>query len=310
MPGIYTDPKRRHDFVLLFDVKNGNPNGDPDAGNLPRVDPETMHGLVTDVAMKRKVRDWVDAAHGQEGRNKIYVQHGQYLAQTRQRVFDQLGKGSLRADAVESVMCNEFFDVRMFGAVLPIRGSDSGQVRGPVQLTFATSIDPILPLEAAIVGPAQNAEQSRRTRAPRSAEPDADNGESEEGETRGTMGRKAFVPYGLYRAHGFFVPSFAARTGVTEDDLELLWTAIQNMWDLDRSASRGELALRGLHIFSHDNGLGNAPAHALFDRVQVLPTITGGFDVRPPRSFADYGDRISIARDGLPPGVTLTSLVG
>ncbi|MCC7364878.1 MAG: type I-C CRISPR-associated protein Cas7/Csd2 [Dehalococcoidia bacterium] len=306
---IYTDPKRRHDFALLFDVKNGNPNGDPDAGNLPRVDPETMQGLVTDVAIKRKVRDWVDVAHGGEARNKIYVQHGQYLTETRTREFDaRAGKGAKpSAKDAEEWMCEAFFDVRMFGAVLPIKGSDSGQVRGPIQLTFAASIDPIVPLEAAIVGPAQNAEQSKRTRAPKEGE-----AETDEGEARGTMGRKAFVPYGLYRAHGFFVPAFAARTKVTEADLDLFWTALQQMWDLDRSATRGELALRGLYVFSHESSLGNAPAHTLFERVTVDPVIpsAGGVDVRPPRSFADYSGRVLVDDSALPAGVALTRLVG
>lgn len=307
----HTDPTHRHDFVLLFDVVNGNPNGDPDAGNLPRVDPETMRGIVTDVALKRKVRDWVDAAHGTEARRKIYVQHGQYLSDTRTRAFKERPGGNTAPSAsdAEKWMCEEFYDVRMFGAVLPIKGSDSGQVRGPLQLTFASSVDSIVPLEAAIVGPAQNAEQAKRSRPRRD---DAEEEPDDEREARGTMGRKAFVPYGLYRAHGFFVPPFAARTGADEEDLALFWEALQRMWDLDRSASRGELALRGLHIFSHASALGNAPAHKLFDRVVTTPVVPtdGGVDVRPPRSFADYTGHITVNGDNLPEGVTLTTLEG
>ena len=279
------------------------------ATTLVGVDPETMRGIVTDVAIKRKVRDWVDAAHGTEARRKIYVQHGQYLSETRNRVFGERKKsGTPTASEAEQWMCDEFFDVRMFGAVLPIKGSDSGQVRGPIQLTFATSVDPIVPLEAAIVGPAQNAEQSRRNKPKR--DETADDAE-EDREARGTMGRKAFVPYGLYRAHGFFVPSFAARTNADEDDLALFWEALQRMWDLDRSASRGEVALRGLYVFSHDSGLGNAPAHKLFERVAVPPVVPmeGGIDVRPPRSFADY--TVTVDGSGLEEkGVTLTPLEG
>jgi CRISPR-associated protein Csd2 len=298
---IYTDPARRHDFVLLFDVVNGNPNGDPDAGNLPRVDPETMHGLVTDVALKRKVRDWVDAARGTEARYKIYVQHGQYLSETRERAFKERGTAKApSAKDAETWMCEGFFDVRMFGAVLPSKGSDSGQVRGPVQLTFATSIDPITPMEVAIVGPAQNAQQAKRSK----------DGEEDEGEARGTMGRKALVPYGLYRAHGFFVPQFAARTGVTEDDLALFWQALQMMFELDRSASRGQLALRGLYVFTHDNPLGNAPAHQLFEAIEVTPVLAGASgDAPPPRAFTDYAGHIKVPATA-PEGVTLTRLVG
>lgn len=288
-----TDVACRQDFVLLFDVTDGNPNGDPDAGNLPRVDPETMHGLVTDIAVKRKVRDFVDAAHGTEQRNKIYVQHGQFLSDTRERVFKERGGSEKRTSQnAETWMCDEFFDVRMFGAVLPSKGSDSGQVRGPIQLTFARSIDPITPLEMAIVGPAQNKEQSRRK----------EDTDETEGNT-GTMGRKAFVPYGLYRTHGFFNPHFATKTGATSEDLGLFWDALQRMWDLDRSATRGELACRGLYVFSHDSHLGNAPAHKLFERI----TVVKNEDVLAARKFTDYV--VNVDGDELPTGVTLTTVV-
>ena len=290
-----TDVSRRHDFVLLFDVRDGNPNGDPDAGNLPRVDPETMQGLVTDVAVKRKVRDFVDMAHG-EGRFKVYVQHGQFLTNRRKMVFDERANGD-EAPAVSDAqrwMCDEFYDVRMFGAVMSMTERNAGQVRGPMQLTFARSIDPIVPLDASIVGPAQN-------------ERDVNHEDAEGQATNfGTMGRKSTVPYGLYRAHGFFNPHFAEKTGVDGEDLALFWNALEMMWDVDRSASRGEMACRGLYVFSHESKLGNAAAHRLFD---VIRTPRSPSDA--PRSFSDYA--VERPPDGPIediPGVTLTTLVG
>jgi CRISPR-associated protein Csd2 len=289
-----TDVTRRHDFVLLFDVRDGNPNGDPDAGNLPRVDPETMQGLVTDVALKRKVRDYVDVARGTEARYKIYVQHETYLVDGRKRVFGERARGRKEKDVpfadARQWMCDEFYDVRMFGAVMSMKEYNAGQVRGPVQMTFARSLDPIVPLDLSIVGPAQNAGEVR--------------GAAEgEATTHGTMGRKAVVPYGLYRSHGFFNAHFARQTGVTDEDLDLFWTALQNMWDLDRSSSRGELACRGLWVFTHDSSLGNAPAHQLFQRVRA--SRRPGIDA--PRSFADY--EVTIEDADLPSGVSLTPMV-
>lgn len=234
---VYTDPDRRHDFVLLFDVADGNPNGDPDAGNLPRVDPETMQGLVTDVAIKRKVRDWVDTARGDEERYAIYVQHGAFLGETRKRTLtDRASRegvtGAPPVSAARRWMCDAFFDVRMFGAVMSMREDNAGQVRGPVQITFARSHDAIVPLDLSIVGPAQNSADVNRA-------------DSDDGATNyGTMGRKTTVPYGLYRAYGFFNPHFAKQTGVIAEDLEVLWQALVNMWDLDRSASRGLMGCR------------------------------------------------------------------
>ncbi len=294
---IHTDPARRHDFVLLFDVTDGNPNGDPDAGNLPRVDPETMQGLVTDVAIKRKIRDYVDMAHGTEEGYCIYVQHGAFLSETRTRALDGLldDKGRTKAKMVESArerMCQTFFDVRMFGAVMSMNQANAGQVRGPVQLTFARSYDPIVPLDFSIVGPAQNAADVNRN----DAEGQATN--------YGTMGRKANVPYGLYRAHGFFNPHFAKKTGVDARDLSLLWQALTNTWDVDRSASRGMMACRGLYVFSHESSLGNAPAQSLFERVRIQRV--EGVDA--PRRFDHY--LVSVDADELPGGVTLTRLVG
>jgi len=288
------DPARRHDFVLLFDVQDGNPNGDPDAGNLPRVDPETMQGLVTDVALKRKVRDYVDAAHGTEAHYKIYVQHGAYLTDARERVFIAKGAGTKKPAVTDarSWMCEEFYDVRMFGAVMSMTERNAGQVRGPVQLTFARSVDRILPLDLTIVGPAQNQKQAKRS-------------EEDETDRFGTMGRKSTVPYALYRAHGFFNSHFAKQTGVTGEDLELLWQALQRMWDLDRSASRGLLACRGLYVFSHDSSLGDAPAHRLFELIGTPKSA-----VEAPRAYSDY--KVSHPGDGPLvdfPGVALTSLV-
>ncbi len=291
-PAATTDVDRRHDFVLLFDVRDGNPNGDPDAGNLPRVDPETMQGLVTDVAIKRKVRDYVDMARG-DGRFKVYVQHGQFLASRRERIFNERASGD-GTPAPRRWMCEEFFDVRMFGAVMSMKEHNAGQVRGPMQLTFARSLDPVVPLDSSIVGPAQNERDTNR--------------EDAEGQATnyGTMGRKSTVPYGLYRAHGFFNPHFATKTGVDAEDLALFWSALEMMWDVDRSASRGEMACRGLYVFSHESKLGNAAAHRLFDLVQTPRSASAA-----PRSFADY----SVERPADGPlegveGVTLTTLVG
>lgn len=294
MTEIYNDPTRRHDFVLLFDVSNGNPNGDPDAGNVPRVDPETMQGLVTDVAIKRKVRDFVDMAAGQGERTKIYVQHGQFLHTARERVFQSHGGDAKKADPLQGRewMCQEFFDVRMFGAVMSMKEYNAGQVRGPIQLTFARSIDPIVPIDLSIVGPAQN-------------QKDVNRGDADGATNYGTMGRKSIVPYALYRSHGFFNPHLAAQTGVTSGDLALFWQALRNAWDFDRSASRGEMSCRGLFIFSHESPLGNAAAHRLFELVRVPGSASPA-----PRAFADY--TVTAPPDGpleVFPGVTLTSMV-
>lgn len=305
---IHTDPNRRHDFVLLFDVTDGNPNGDPDAGNLPRVDPETMQGLVTDVSLKRKVRNWVDATRGDEGRYKIYVQsRGQALNAQHKRAYEALDLKSTGAkqkredvDKARTWMCENFYDIRMFGAVMTT-GVNCGQVRGPVQMTFARSIDPVVPLDLSI------------TRVAVTREEDAEVVEGDEGEgPRGKqteMGRKAIVPYALFRAHGFFTPHFAKSTGADVEDLEIFWRALELMWDLDRSSSRGLVTLRGLHVFSHESPFGNAPAHTLLERVKVDPLGNGDGDVRPPRSFDDYQGRIKVEDEDLPQGVELTTLM-
>ena len=298
---VHSDPTKRHDFILLFDVTDGNPNGDPDAGNLPRVDPETMQGLVTDVCLKRKVRNYADLTKGDEGRYKIYVQNkGIALNTQHQRAYDDLDIKSTGAkqkrEEVEKArewMCKNFYDIRMFGAVMTT-GVNCGQVRGPIQMTFARSITPVLPIDVSI------------TRVAITRPEDAKVVVGEEGKVTGKqteMGRKSLVPYGLYRGYGFVNPNLGAQTGMIEDDLALFWEALQGMWDHDHSAARGLMALRGLWIFTHDNGLGNAPAHILFDRleVQLKDSVTA------PRSVSDY--IIECNDSELPSGVTLTRLV-
>jgi CRISPR-associated protein Csd2 len=300
---IHLDPARRHDLVFLFDVADGNPNGDPDAGNLPRVDPETMQGLVTDVALKRKVRDYVDTLRGTQERFKIYVQSGTALNTQHQRAYDASGlksKGAKqKASDVETArqwMCRNFYDIRMFGAVMTT-GVNCGQVRGPIQLTFARSIDPIVPLDLSIT-------RVTVTRAEDMAVAVSEESGEGEGGKRTEMGRKAMVPYGLYRAHGFFNPHFAKQSGADREDLELFWNALQNMFDLDRSSARGMMAVQGLYVFSHESALGNAPAQRLFERISVSRKP----EVKAPRAFGDYGVRV--AAEGLPAGVQLTRLVG
>jgi CRISPR-associated protein Csd2 len=297
---VYLDTNRRHDFVLFFDVQDGNPNGDPDAGNLPRVDPETMQGLVTDVAIKRKVRDWVDALRGKESGYKIYVQSGEALNAKHKRAYEALDLESTGSkqdtatiDKARAWMCQNFYDIRTFGAVMTT-GVNCGQVRGPVQLTFARSIDPVVPMDVTI------------TRVAVTREEDAQVVVSDEGTTGGKqteMGRKAIVPYGLYRAHGFYNPHFAEQTGFSSEDLGLFWQALQRMWDLDRSASRGMVACQGLYIFSHESALGNAPAHKLFERIQVQQQ--DGVDV--PRSFRDY--EVQIDERTIPDSVVLSRIL-
>ena len=303
MVAAYIDVNRRHDFVLLFDVADGNPNGDPDAGNMPRVDPETMQGLVTDVAIKRKVRDWVDVARGDDGRFKIYVQSGTALNAQHERAYLELGLSSTgskqsreEVNKARDWMCANFYDIRMFGAVMTT-SVNCGQVRGPMQITFARSLDQIVPLDLSITRVAVTRKEDAVVSV-------AEDGSGTTSGKQTEMGRKAIVPYGLYRAHGFYNPHFAAQTGVQEVDLELFWDALQRMWDLDRSASRGMMACRGLYVFSHESSLGNAPAHQLFERIRVSrrPAVVA------PRSFHDY--TVEVDASGLPEGIALTTLAG
>ena len=308
---------QRHDFVVLFDVANGNPNGDPDAGNMPRLDPETNHGLVSDVSLKRKVRNYVELAKGEDSGFHIYVQEGAILNEQHRKAYVAMRpddakvakdkslnpKDDAEAKALRGFMCQNFFDVRTFGAVMST-GINCGQVRGPVQFSFAKSVEPIVPLEISITRMAATNEKEK------AAQQEGSDG-NERTENR-TMGRKHIVPYGLYRAHGFISAKLSERTGFSEADLELLLEAVENMFEHDRSAARGEMAVRKLIVFRHENALGNAPAHALFDRVKVGRNIDGEFravndpaiDNRPPaRSFADY--QVVIERAGLPAGVDI-----
>lgn len=288
----------RYDFVLLFDVKDGNPNGDPDAGNLPRMDAETGHGLMTDVSLKRKVRNFVGMAKGEQPHYEIYVKEKAVLNNQHKRAYVGIGREELLAgddkkrkggDAVDDArqwMCRNFFDVRTFGAVMST-GINCGQVRGPVQLTFARSIDPIIAQEHSI------------TRMAVATEAEA---EKQEGDNR-TMGRKHTVPYGLYMAHGFVSSFLAKQTGFSEEDLELLWQALSQMFEHDRSAARGEMTTRGLYVFKHDSELGNAPAHTLFEHIRAKLKV----GVAAPRSFDDYD--VSVDETNIPQGVQLSKLV-
>ncbi|RTZ78998.1 MAG: type I-C CRISPR-associated protein Cas7/Csd2 [Gammaproteobacteria bacterium] len=284
----------RYDFVLLFDVKDGNPNGDPDSGNLPRVDAETGKGLVTDVSLKRKVRNYVGLVKEEQPPYEIYVKEKAILNQQHERAYVAIGaedllkgggkkrKGGDKVNEARDWMCQNFYDVRTFGAVMST-GVNCGQVRGPVQLTFARSVDPIFSQEHSI------------TRMAVTTEKDA---EAQDGDNR-TMGRKHTVPYGLYVAHGFISAPLAGQTGFSEDDLKLLWQALENMFEHDRSAARGEMATRGLYVFKHDSRLGNAHAHDLFERIRVNKKA----DVAVPRDFSDY--QVDVNDQDLPSGVEL-----
>ena len=292
---IINDPAKRHDFVLLFDVTDGNPNGDPDAGNLPRVDPETMQGLVTDVCLKRKVRDFVNQAKGTETGFQIYVEHKGVLNRQHGRAYTAHDKKPTKSpdretqDLVRGWMCENFYDIRMFGAVMTTQ-VNCGQVRGPLQLTFARSNDPVIPQDVSITRVAVTREED----AVKQDTPDDEGGGKET-----EMGRKALLPYGLYRGRGFFNPHFAAQTGVSAADLELFWQALVNMFEQDRSAARGMMACRGLYVFSHDTPLGNAPAHKLFERIHIERRA----GVEAPRAFSDYS--VAVDDVDLPAGVTL-----
>lgn len=316
-----TPLSRRHDFVLIFDVTNGNPNGDPDAGNLPRLDPETNHGLVSDVSLKRKIRNYVELARTGEAGHHIYVQEGAILNEKHRQAYIALrgegtGKKEARlnpkddaeATALRDWMCRNFFDVRTFGAVMST-GINCGQVKGPVQMTFANSVEPILPVEISITRMAATNEAEQKKRAEGAEESDARTDNR-------TMGRKYIVPYGLYVAHGFISAKFAERTGFSDADLDLLFEALANMFEHDRSAARGEMTSRKVIAFRHESALGNAPAHLLFDRVKIGRNVDGELravddrglgNLRPARKFSDY--MIDIDREGLPAGVEILELL-
>lgn len=289
--------KNRYEFVIVFDVENGNPNGDPDAGNMPRVDPETGHGIVTDVCLKRKIRNYVEVAKEDQTGYDIYIKSGVPLNTSDKKACehykvnpDELKKAKKDDPELDKkirdFMCTNFFDIRTFGAVMTtfVRGSlNCGQVRGPVQLGFARSVDPVFSQEITI------------TRCAITTEADAEKNSN-------TMGNKFIVPYGLYVAEGYVSANLARKsTGFTEDDLELLWEAIVNMFEHDHAAARGKMAVRKLIIFKHDSELGNAPAYKVFDTVKIKRKE----NVKIPRSFNDY-EEIYIAEEELPQGVTYT----
>ena len=274
--------RNRYEFVYFFDVENGNPNGDPDAGNMPRLDPETNLGLVTDVCLKRKVRNFIEIVKQNESPFEIYVREKAILTHQQQRAHEALGETKKKADKIADArnwMCKNFFDVRTFGAVMSLKEYNCGQVRGPVQLTFARSIDPIVPMEVSI------------TRMAVATEKEAN---AQSGDNR-TMGRKHIVPYALYRAEGFVSPHLAAQTGFSEEDLSLFWQALIHMFDHDHSAARGKMCARKLVVFKHESPLGNAATHNLFDLVEpqrVNPD-------NPPRTFADYNIRVGSSPEGV-----------
>lgn len=279
--------QNRYEFVYLFDVTNGNPNGDPDAGNMPRLDPESSKGLVTDVCLKRKIRNFIEMTEESNAGYEIYVKEKSILNLQNKKAYEALSivpeskkmpKDEAKAKEITAWMCANFFDVRTFGAVMTTE-VNSGQVRGPIQLAFAKSIDPIIPLEISITRMAVTSEKES---------------EKQDGGNR-TMGRKHIVPYGLYRVHGFISAKLSEKTGFSETDLAKLWQSLTMMFEHDRSAARGEMAARKLVVFKHNDALGNVPAHVLFDRVKV-ERIQGEKDT-PAASFSDY--KISVDVNGL-----------
>ena len=306
IPNSITDPKKRYDYLILFDVTDGNPNGDPDAGNLPRLDPETLQGIVTDVCLKRKIRNYIDItgqfasmadASETDKEGRPVADNGIFVRDSGVALNSKIEAAALRAggekdrkktnDKGRAEMCRRYYDVRMFGGVLSTGEYNCGQVRGPMQLTFARSVDPIVPSEFAITRVAITRE-----------------GEQKETE----IGRKSAVPYGLYLGRGFYSPMLGdgakGGTGVSEADMRLFWEALVNMFENDRSAARGYMEVRGIYVFSHDNPLGNAPSGPLFARVR--PTRREG--VEAPRSFDHYA--VAVDESSLPEGVKLTRLIG
>ena len=274
--------QNRYEFVFFFDVTNGNPNGDPDAGNMPRLDPESSKGLVTDVCLKRKIRNFVEMANENQPGYEIYVKEKSVLNLQNKRAYEALGiepeakklpKDEAKAHDITAWMCKNFFDIRTFGAVMTTE-VNSGQVRGPVQLAFAQSIDPIVPLEVSITRMAVTNEKDL--------------------EKERTMGRKYIVPYALYHVHGFVSANLAAKTGFSDEDLQQLWNALKFMFEHDRSAARGEMAARKLIVFKHDSALGNEPAHKLFEAVKVERI--HGESGTPAAAFSDYA--INMNSDG------------
>jgi CRISPR-associated protein Csd2 len=283
--------ENRYEFVYLFDVENGNPNGDPDAGNMPRIDPETNYGIVTDVCLKRKIRNFVEIAKNRQKPHDIYVQEKAILTAKQGEAYAtedvKKAEGGDKIAKARDWMCKNFFDIRTFGAVMSLKENNCGQVRGPVQMNFARSVEPVVPMEVTITRMAVATEKEAK---------------SQEGDNR-TMGRKSILPYGLYRAEGFISAHLAKQTGFSEGDLELLWQALVNMFDHDRSAARGKMAARVLVAFKHDGMLGNAPAHTLLARLKVSRDSTD----KPARAYTDYTVKLDEA--DVPKGVSIQKLL-
>ena len=283
--------QNRYDFVILFDVENGNPNGDPDAGNAPRIDAETGYGFITDVCLKRKIRNYVDLCKGGDSKYQILVKPDKSLNAkfTEAYVAENLETGKKEKDMnspivvqARNYMCAHYYDVRTFGAVMSTGDDPCGIVRGPVQINFARSLSPVSPQDVTI------------TRQARTTEERADTGQTE-------IGRKTVIPYGLYRAEGYVSAASAEKTGLSDDDIELLWTAIINMFEEDHSAARGKMCMRKLYVFKHENRLGNCPSHILFDKIKVTPKTD-----EPPRNFEDYNIEVENINVN---GVRLTEMV-
>lgn len=277
---------KRIDFVYIFDVQDGNPNGDPDAANLPRVDAETGHGLVTDVCLKRKIRNYVDVARKGQPNYDIFIQEAAVLDNRVEDIYKtetvKRADKANQKDVAKQALCDKYYDIRTFGAVIATKDKQ-GQVRGAVQLTFSRSADPIVSLNHAITRMAVTKESAK--------------------EKERAIGRKATVPYGLYVAHGFVNANLANQTGFNQDDLNLLWEALGNMFDNDRSAARGLMSARRLIVFEHDTKLGNAPANKLFDLVKIEKK-TG---VESPRSFSDY--EVTVDMENLPKGISIKDMI-
>ena len=281
--------KNRFDFVYIFDVQDGNPNGDPDAGNLPRVDAETGMGLVTDVCLKRKVRNYVQLAKGCADGYDIFIKEKAVLNALIDAAYEKenvkQAEEKDKTTEARTVMCRQYYDIRTFGAVMST-GKNAGQVRGPIQFTFARSVDPIAAMEHSITRMAVATEEEAK---------------KQKGDNR-TMGRKATVPYGLYVCHGFISANLANQTGFSEEDLVLFWDALKNMFDVDRSAARGLMSAQKLIVFKHESALGNAPANKLFDFVKIEKLCDGA-----PRKFDDY--KVVIEKNDLPAGITIEELI-
>ena len=277
--------ENRYEFVMLFDVENGNPNGDPDAGNMPRVDAETGHGIVTDVCLKRKIRNYVDSVYEGQATYNILIKTDKSLNRKFTEAYEacglktkEKGKNASSVSAAREYICKNYYDVRAFGAVMSTGDDPCGIVRGPIQINFARSLDPVLPQEITI------------TRQAVTKESDMEKKETE-------MGKKTFIPYGLYRAEGYVSALLAQKTNFTEEDLEILWNSIINMFEIDHSAARGKLCMRKLIVFKHASLLGNAPSHVLFDKIIVEKKA----DVEVARKFSDY----TVAIEEMPEGVEI-----